>query len=150
VFPYKIYISRNHQNNSSLVLPKSLQLLPLCVVGLLKSTAFTPGLSFSERSYQIYSIERMSFQELVNFAAPKFWGVTDVLLNPGEIIPYRLLDEHLKSDRIFILNSWFNTFIYIGKSIPEQLCFSLFNVKNPKQKNQEDYIPYLKEIFVFC
>jgi hypothetical protein len=26
----------------------------------------------------------------------------------------------------------------------------LFNVKNPKQKNQEDYIPYLKEIFVFC
>jgi hypothetical protein len=75
-----------------------LQLLPLCVVGLLKSTAFQPELSFSERRYQICSIERMSFQELVNFAAPKFWDVTDVLLNSGEIIPDRFPDEYLKSE----------------------------------------------------
>ena len=53
-FSYRYHVSRNPNRFNSLVMPNSLKLLPYQVLGILKSTAFSQGISFDERGFQYF------------------------------------------------------------------------------------------------
>lgn len=130
-FSYRYHVSRNPNRFNSLVMPNSLKLLPYQVLGILKSTAFSQGISFDERGFQFGAIDNMEPDELLNVGFPQLMEITSFIQNQGEIMLLSLSEIELKTDRLIMLFDNFTTYVWVGRNIDQSLCEKIFGVSNP-------------------
>ncbi|OHT09680.1 Sec23/Sec24 zinc finger family protein [Tritrichomonas foetus] len=130
-FSYRYHISRNPNRFMNLVMPKSLQMLPKYVLGILKNTAFSGSIVFDERATQLIQLIYKTPEELIKVAYPEFFEITDYLDTNGELVPLNLTENECKSDRILFLFDGFNSFIWLGAKINSDVCNRTFGKPTP-------------------
>ena len=126
-FCFRYHISRNPNRFINLVMPKTLQLLPRYVLGIVKSTAFVSGISFDERSSELVQLGQKSPEELLAIANPELYEISDFLNNTGDLKPLKCTEAELKTDRILLLYNGFSTYLWLGEKLDKDLCKRTFN-----------------------
>ena len=119
---YRIHVSRSPNRLSSLVMPKSLQFVPLYTLGLLKSTVFSQCILYDERAGQMSRLNTMSPEEVVLFAYPTLSDVTAFVWHGGEITPLKLTDTELREKKLLLLDNGMCTWLWIGENLDKGLC----------------------------
>lgn len=145
-FTYRYHISRNPNRFANLVMPKTLQMLPRLVLGILKSTAFNPGISFDERSAQMVQMGQKYPDELIKIGYPKIYEMTKYLQNVPNInsnddlynylVPVNLNEYEMKENRFLLLHDGFNTFLWFGEKFDNQLCKATFGFPSAYTLNE--------------
>ena len=123
---YRFHVSRSPNRFMKMVMPGSLQMLPKFALGILKSTAFTPGISMDERGAQIFALNEMTPEQLLSVSIPVFYDVTAFVDTGAEIRPLELTEANLVTDRLYVLLDGFGTFVWIGRNLDKDLCKRTF------------------------
>ena len=119
---YRIYVSRSPNRYSSLVMPKSLQYVPLYTLGVLKSTIFTQCIAYDERAGQLSRMNTMTPEEVTLFAYPTLSDVTAFVWHGGEIVPLKLTDSELREKKLLLLDNGISSWLWIGENLDKSLC----------------------------
>lgn len=135
-FSYRYHISRNPNRFANLVMPKSLQMLPKYVLGILKSTAFNPGISLDERSSQMIQLNQKYPEDLMQIGYPVLYEMTNFLQNISNgntsdniysyLVGINLNEAEMKENRFLFLFDGFNTYLWFGEKFNNQLCKKTF------------------------
>lgn len=143
-FSFRYHISRNPNRFANLVMPSSIQLLPKLVHGLLKSTAFIPGISFDERASQMTRLCMMSPEEIYNVGLPNMFELSNYLNNIHvthlELTKLKLSEGEMKDNRFLLLYDGFNTFLWIGEKLNSDLCKKVFGLPSAYSLNSVNLI----------
>ena len=123
---YRFHVSRSPNRFMKMVMPGSLQMLPKFVLGILKSTAFTPGISMDERGYQIFALDAMTPNQLLSVSIPVLYDVTEFVNSGGDVVQLELTETNLVTDKLFVLLDGFGSFIWIGRNLDKDLCKRVF------------------------
>jgi len=120
---------------SALKLPKSLELLPLYTMGILKSAAFRGGtdINVDERSFILQRLDNMSPQLTRYFIYPRVLPLHMFLLNAStqqdkDLLPppLNLSCESIVSDGLYLLDNSLQLTILVGANLHRDLLETLF------------------------
>jgi len=128
---YRYYVSTSPTRMTNLVLPASLKLLPLAVNGLLKSIAFSKGVSLDERSGHIAQIFDASPDMILSYSCPTHYDITSYIKSGEGLETISLSESSFKSDRIIFLDMGLLSWVWIGESIDRVLCKNTFGKPSP-------------------
>lgn len=134
---YRKEVSKS-SNSGQLILPDSLKLLPIYLLGLIKSPAFKNGLDIAidERISFIFNLSRISIEKLIHFSYPLLFSLINM---PDKVIAFDKLEyplppqlnlsaSKITQDGLYLLNDSKNTYLWIGKKCPKDYLDSLFNL----------------------
>ena len=117
-------------------MPDSLKLLPLHVLGILKSTAFSRGVSYDDRGYQLGFLNIMRPEKMLETGIPQVMEVTEYLKGNGEIQILSLSEGELTDERLVLLYDGFNTYVWAGSKMDRDVCKRVFGVQNPEMVSE--------------
>ena len=126
---YNVSISPTRFTN--LVMPSSLNQLPKCIIGLLKSPIFVPGISFDERSFLLFLLSEINPEKLIHFSNPLLFNITKYIKNGEEVESKKLSESSLSNKDIFLLDMEFFSWLWIGSQIEKELCIKTFGKSTP-------------------
>jgi len=127
------------------VLPTStaLKLLPLLVLSLLKSAAFTtrPGVKLDERSASLIMMKCLPLSQLIQSLYPDMYRVDQLELartkedEDGQIVPLpdrlQLSAEHTASNGAYLIDTGDQLILFLGKVLQPFFCEKIFGVTKP-------------------
>ena len=117
-----------NSNKNELLIPKSLDCLPLYCLGILKSSIFCFGVEQTDRNYFIYQLNKLSSSDLSIICYPHLYYLNDYLLDDlKQPKTCKLKKFSLDSSGIYLMYDGFSTWIWVGKLLSEDLCLKLFN-----------------------
>lgn len=154
LYKYRVHCS-SHSPRGQLILPESLKLLPLYIMGILKhpillENSGTSGTTIQmryavrghERAYELRRALCMNPKMTLNVLYPRLFAMH--LLDDDESVPYETdgqwrmklphsmppTSEILDADGIYILDDGTICWLYIGRAVATELIEGLFNVYN--------------------
>lgn len=127
------------------VLPCStaLRLLPLLILSLLKSPAFTtrPGVKLDERSAALIMMKCLPLGQLIQMLYPDMYKVDNLELaktkedEDGQLIPLpgrlQLSAEHVTLNGAFLMDGGDKMLLFLGKVLQPFFCEKMFGVSKP-------------------
>jgi hypothetical protein len=122
---YRFHVARSADRLSRLVLPASLAPLPRQTLGVVRSTALSPGISLDERAYELACLDRMAPRELGAVAYPPMFDLVPVLAGAPPA-PLPLAERELVPARILVLFDGFATYLWLGQDVDAGVCNALF------------------------
>ncbi|KAI7872890.1 hypothetical protein BDF14DRAFT_1877347 [Spinellus fusiger] len=127
---------------SQLLMPQHLSLLPLLVLGILKSESFheVPTFSMDERSQSTILLRVLSMEAWISYVHPRFYtlhtlppqvGTIDPATNQCHMPPMcNLSSEKLESHGCYLIENGIQILLWIGKDAVPPLCMDLLNAPN--------------------
>ncbi|VDP36501.1 unnamed protein product [Soboliphyme baturini] len=119
--------------SASLLSPKSLSLLPLYILGLMKHTAFSYGTSI-KLDHRVMAMANfmwlpISLQMLE--VHPNLYSLSSIAKQEGDLLLLPLSFENIEKDGVYLMDAGSYMYLYIGKDVPDSFCSSLFGVVKP-------------------
>ncbi|KAJ3222906.1 COPII subunit [Clydaea vesicula] len=141
-----------------LLVPENLKLLPILTLGLLKSMAFrdTNIIPSDMRSYVMSTFYVTSVDTNTCQVHPRFWSVQNLHPNvglPGEdgsiVFPplLNLSSEKLERVGIYLLDTGFEIFLWVGKGVFPEQCNLLFGRNYEALPSGKFTLPVLENEF---
>lgn len=145
-------LTQNAGPSGCLLSPKSLRLVPLFILALLKSVAFRTGQStrLDDRVFAMCQMKCLPLSLLLQSIYPDLYPVHNLEQqahmdsgdeNPTIVPPQRLhlSSEKIDSHGVYVLDNGTMIFIYVGHNINPSLCQALFGVPHFTALPQDMY-----------
>lgn len=124
-----------------LILPESLKLLPVYLVGLKKSPALREGtdITVDERYAAMYAIVNMGGEHILQYCYPQLFALHDMeppVRDPSDNsllpLPRRLplTASRVEAHGIYLLEDSINTYIWVGRSAAPEHIQAIFGVQS--------------------
>ena len=117
------------KTTAQLLLPDSLKLLPLYVLGLMKSRLFNPSseIRADDHSYLIYAVANMSASQTTALIHPRLFQVFPPQANLGELPrPLPLTAQGLLSTGAYIVDDGAELMLWLGRGTPSEFLQAVF------------------------
>lgn len=125
-------------NSGQLILPDALKLLPVHLLGLMKTPAFRQGtdILIDERIVAFSQIQEMSARSICLYSYPQLFNLTHMEEEIEEENQTRyplpamnsLSASRIDSSGMYLLNDGVNIYIWIGREVPSDALQAMFGV----------------------
>ncbi|XP_013098692.2 protein transport protein Sec24A [Stomoxys calcitrans] len=147
---FKIAQNLPSGQSGQLIAPRSLALMPLYILALLKHPAFRVGTStrLDDRVYAMDCMKTLPLDQLLKFIYPEFYNIDIIFynnqnanVNTGaevddddddlpDVLRLQLSAEHLDSRSIFLMDCGTLIMIYVGLNVPVNILENVFGIKS--------------------
>eukprot|EP01119_Soliformovum_irregulare_P001184 TRINITY_DN10897_c0_g1_i1.p1 TRINITY_DN10897_c0_g1~~TRINITY_DN10897_c0_g1_i1.p1 ORF type:complete len:881 (-),score=241.11 TRINITY_DN10897_c0_g1_i1:58-2361(-) len=125
--------------NTSLLLPETLKLFPLYILGLIKNVVFRGGKEVrpDERIYYMSMVRMAPTSLLMPFIYPRLFALHDWDATVGTVTEQNTLvmpptlelsSEHLNRNGAYLLEDGTNMILYVGRGCPSQIVQDIFDI----------------------
>ncbi|PRP88472.1 protein transport protein Sec24-like protein [Planoprotostelium fungivorum] len=128
----------SRKENTQLLLPEALKLLPLYILSVTKSTPFRLGTEVKpdERTYFLNLFRISSVQNIISLVYPTLYNMTNLheLATPGTeefvTLPNQvnLNSEHLSRSGMLLLEDSQQMILWLGRDYPQQNMYEIFGI----------------------
>lgn len=129
----------SNDNKGALILPETLKLLPLYILGLQKLPCFRTDARADSRAVWMARFLSMPADRIVAAVHPRLLPLHTLLSRPANApsIPEKLppTAAKLDPDGIFLMENGFDAYIYVGPAVPPAQCAELLGVPSPEAVN---------------
>ncbi|XP_075165510.1 protein transport protein Sec24AB [Haematobia irritans] len=146
---FKIAQNLPSGQSGQLIVPRSLALMPLYILALLKHPAFRVGTStrLDDRVYAMDCMKTLPLDQLMKFIYPEFYNIDIIFYNQNvnantggeaddedddlpDVPRLQLSAEHLDSRSIFLMDCGTLIIIYVGLNVPVNILENVFGIKS--------------------
>lgn len=158
--------------SGQIVVPKTLSLLPLYILALLKNVAFRTGTStrLDDRIFAMDAMKTLPLDLLMKYIYPEFYHIDSLFYNcanenedtePLDPPILQLSAEHIDSRSFFLLDCGCSIILYVGLNVQPNIlqnilgvqttaeisdyCYGLPSLNTPESKTLRDFIDRLNE-----
>lgn len=135
---YKTDLATN-TSGTQLMLPDTLKLMPLYILGLLKSNVFRSATDIrpDERIFYMSALRTMPVALTIPYAYPRLYalhnlpeGVGSVGPEGGIVLPplVNLSSERIERHGVFLLEDGQNAFLWLGKQVSPEFMLNVFGI----------------------
>ncbi|XP_065366704.1 protein transport protein Sec24A isoform X2 [Calliphora vicina] len=145
---FKIAQNLPSGQSGQLIAPRSLSLMPLYILALLKHPAFRVGTStrLDDRVFAMDSMKTLPLDQLMKFIYPEFYNIDVLFYNNQNANPtnddadeeddlpdvqrLQLSAEYLDSRSIFLMDCGTLIMVYVGLNVPVNILENTFGIKS--------------------
>lgn len=135
----------HNPKNPQICLPKSICMLPIYILALLKHVLLKidSSVMFDERSYQTILFKTLPLDELMCHIYPNIYSLHDILessdlINDADFDSIKAPLLHLSAEKLtikgaYLMYSGGHLLFYLGKNVQPDFLENVFNIQSPDQ-----------------